>query len=57
MREKHEREREKEEKQEDERILGIDLAACTEAQRMYYQTLQDEICEKVAARRKKRQGP
>ncbi|KAL6896895.1 hypothetical protein ACP4OV_007467 [Aristida adscensionis] len=57
QREKHEREIEKEEKQEDERILVIDLNTCTPPQRAYYEALQDEIMEKIAARRKKRQAP
>ncbi|CAL4992593.1 unnamed protein product [Urochloa decumbens] len=63
MREKHDMEklkqdmdRQKEEKLEDERILHIDLDACTPAQRLYYEELQSEIIEKVALRRRKRQG-
>nr|XP_034594732.1 uncharacterized protein LOC117856487 [Setaria viridis] len=57
MREKHDMDKQEKEKQEDERILGIDLNACTPAQRMYYEALQEEIFEKIAARRGKRQGP
>uniref|UniRef100_K3ZM75 No apical meristem-associated C-terminal domain-containing protein n=1 Tax=Setaria italica TaxID=4555 RepID=K3ZM75_SETIT len=57
MREKHDMDKKEKEKQEDERILGIDLNACTPAQQMYYEALQEEIFEKIAARRGKRQGP
>ncbi|CAN6253058.1 unnamed protein product, partial [Urochloa humidicola] len=57
MREKHDMDMQKEERQEDERILGIDLDACTPAQRMYYEACQEEILEKIAARRRKRQEP
>ncbi|CAN6317651.1 unnamed protein product [Urochloa humidicola] len=54
MREKHDMDRQGKERQEDERIIGIDLDACTPAQRMYYEALQEEILEKIAARRRKR---
>jgi len=57
MREKHDMDKAEKEKKEDERILGIDLDACTSAQRVYYETLQEEILEKIAARRRKRRGP
>jgi hypothetical protein len=57
MREKHDMDRQEKEKREDERILGIDLNACTPAQRLYYEALQEEILEKVAARRAKRLRP
>ncbi|RLN34939.1 hypothetical protein C2845_PM03G00830 [Panicum miliaceum] len=56
MREKHDMDRQEKEKKEDERILGIDLDACTPSQRMYYEVLQEEIIEKISARRRKRQG-
>ncbi|TVU48862.1 hypothetical protein EJB05_00143 [Eragrostis curvula] len=56
MREKHERKQAEAEKQEDERILAIDLEAVTLAQRVYYQAIHEEIIEKIEARRKKRQG-
>ncbi|XP_004967097.2 uncharacterized protein LOC101766508 [Setaria italica] len=54
MCEKHDMDKQEKEKQEDERILGIDLNACTPAQRMYYEALQEEIFKKIAARRGKR---
>jgi hypothetical protein len=57
MREKHDMDKEEKEKQEDERILVIDLDGCTSAQRLYYEALHEEIFEKIAARRRKRQGP
>jgi hypothetical protein len=57
MHEKHDMDKEEKEKQEDQRIIGIDLDACTPAQRLYYEALQKEIFEKTAARRRKRQGP
>jgi len=50
-------EKKKEEKLEDERILAIDLDAYTPQQRLYYQVLQEEIVEKMEARRRKRQAP
>ncbi|CAN6164283.1 unnamed protein product [Urochloa humidicola] len=56
MCEKHDMERQKEEKLEDERILQIHLDACTEPQKVYYQELQAEILEKIAFKRRKRQG-
>ncbi|TVU35356.1 hypothetical protein EJB05_17242 [Eragrostis curvula] len=56
MLEKHDREQAEAEKQEDERILAIDLEAVTLAQRVYYQALQEEIIKKIEARRRKRQG-
>jgi hypothetical protein len=57
MREQHEDERRKEEKKEDERILAIDLDACPPSLRLYYQTCQEEILERQAARRRKSQAP
>ncbi|KAJ1295423.1 hypothetical protein BS78_01G222800 [Paspalum vaginatum] len=57
MREKHDMARQREEKQEDERILALNLDECTPQQRLYYETLQQDIMEKIAARRQRRQGP
>jgi len=57
MREQHDMDKERKEKKEDERILGIKLDDCTPGQRLYYEALQEEILEKIAARRRKRQGP
>jgi len=57
MREQHDIDKERKEKKEDERILGIKLDDCTPGQRLYYEALQEEILEKIAARRRKRQGP
>ncbi|KAL6856989.1 hypothetical protein ACP4OV_018371 [Aristida adscensionis] len=57
MREKQEVDMQEREKLEDERILGIDLNACTAPQRVYYEALQEDILEKIAARRRKRQAP
>ena len=57
MVENHEWDKLKEEKEEEERILAIDLDAYTPQQRLYYQVLQEEIVEKMEARRRKRQAP
>ena len=56
-REKHEFAREKEEKHEDERILSMNLDECNPALRVYYEALQHDILQKVAARRQRQQGP
>lgn len=53
MCEKHDRE----EKKEDERILSINLDSCTPSLRMYYETLQEDIMAKLAARRQGRHAP
>lgn len=55
--EQYAKDKENMEKQEDERILGINLDACTPAQRWYYEQRQEEILEKMAARRRKRHSP
>jgi hypothetical protein len=54
---KHEAEKLREEKKEDERILSIDLYACTPALRTYYQICQQEILERQVARRRRSEGP
>ncbi|CAO2203800.1 unnamed protein product [Urochloa humidicola] len=63
IREKHDMEKQKEElelqkqeKQEEERILSINLDACPPTLRAYYESLHEDILEKVAARRSKRHG-
>lgn len=43
---------EKKEKEEDERILAINLDQCQPFQRLYYQALQKDIIEKLNARRR-----
>ncbi|CAO2201260.1 unnamed protein product [Urochloa humidicola] len=62
MREKHvmerkmeARRRRKEVNEEDERILAVDLNACTPAQRVYFEDRQQQILQKIEARRRKRQ--
>lgn len=57
QREKHDKEIKEKENQDDERILAIDLNCCTPAQRIYYEARQEEIFEKIAARRRNRAGP
>ncbi|KAF8698784.1 hypothetical protein HU200_035042 [Digitaria exilis] len=42
---------EKKEKEEDERILAINLDQCQPMQRMYYQALQEDIIQRVMSRR------
>jgi hypothetical protein len=54
---KHEAEKLREEKKEDERILSIDLDACTPALRTYYQICQQEILERQAAKCRRSDGP
>ena len=44
-------EAEKKEKEEDERILAINLDQCLPMQRMYYQVLQEDIIQKLMSRR------
>ena len=43
-------EAEKKEKEEDERILAINLDQCLPMQRMYYQVLQEDIIQKLMCR-------
>ena len=57
MVENHERDKLKEEKEEEERILAIDLNACLPYQREYYQVRQEEIVAKIKARRSNTQAP
>ncbi|CAL5029276.1 unnamed protein product [Urochloa decumbens] len=45
-------EAEKKEKKEDERILAINLDHCQPIQRLYYQGLQEDILQKMMARRR-----
>ncbi|KAF8780008.1 hypothetical protein HU200_002020 [Digitaria exilis] len=42
---------EKKEKEEDERILAINLDQCQPMQRMYYQALQEDIIQRMMSRR------
>ncbi|CAO2201670.1 unnamed protein product [Urochloa humidicola] len=49
------RRRRKEVNEEDERILAVDLNACTPAQRVYFKDRQQQILDKIEARRRKRQ--
>ncbi|CAO2190292.1 unnamed protein product [Urochloa humidicola] len=49
------RRRRKEVNEEDERILAVDLNACTPAQRVYFEDRQQQILDKIEARRRKRQ--
>jgi 3-deoxy-D-manno-octulosonate 8-phosphate phosphatase KdsC-like HAD superfamily phosphatase len=44
-------------KQEDERILAIDIDKCLSSQRLYYQMAQEEIVERLAAKRMAQQAP
>jgi len=57
MVENHERDKLKEGKEEEERILAIDLNACLPYQREYYQVRQEEIVAKIKARRSNTQAP
>ncbi|CAN6201764.1 unnamed protein product [Urochloa humidicola] len=43
-------EAEKKEKEEDERILAINLDQCLPIRRMYYEGLQEDIIQKMMAR-------
>ena len=45
-------EAEREEKDEDERILAINLDRCLPYQHLYYQAMQEDIIEKLNARRR-----
>lgn len=57
MREQHQAQALKQEKEEEERILSMNLDNCNPRQRIYYEALQEDIIAKIADRRKKRQGP
>jgi hypothetical protein len=57
MRDRYEMEKLEKQKQEDERILAIDIDKFLPSQRLYYQMAQEEIVERLAAKRMAQQAP
>jgi hypothetical protein len=57
MHDRYEMEKLEKQKQEDERILAIDIDKCLSSQCLYYQMAQEEIVERLAAKRMAQQAP